>query len=314
MSRLNVLVAAAVSVILLAPVSLFAGAKNHRYEPHFMASVEEASNRVQFLSPHFMPLVVGPKMSQLKADYTLQRLDENRLGINLSFSRSGVNQKTQYFWSWTGGYTAPVSTPYQDNVVTSIVYADIESFSVWNYPRSKQNPESWCVSPVGGTSRDNAVCLASEPDAYALADALATLTVAFGTDQRTYPGVSDASAKLLQQQVADLARKNGPATATAPTPVTASGLRLGIMARDVTQADATSLAPTKLRGILVMSVEKGGLADVMQLQVGDVILEVNGSEVAHADAFAQLMRGGSAKRIKVWRKSESVELVVPQSM
>ena len=70
----------------------------------------------------------------------------------------------------------------------------------------------------------------------------------------------------------------------------------------------------KPKGAVVTSVEKGGLADEMQMQVGDVIVEVNGSEIGDVDFLGQFVRSGSAKSFKVWRKGKSVELTVPQSM
>ena len=95
----------------------------HWYQPHYLPSVDDASNRLQFLSPHFAP-VESDAIASLTTGYSLQRVDVNKLGINLSFTKSGVNQGSQYYWSWWGGYVAPTSTPYKDDIVTSVVYSD----------------------------------------------------------------------------------------------------------------------------------------------------------------------------------------------
>ena len=118
MFRKGILFAAALCVAFALPVPLLAKVTSYVYQPHYMASAEEASNRVQFLSPRLIPLHIGPKTVSLTAGYSLERLNENKLGLNLYFTKSGVEQKTQYFWAWNGGYDAPISTPYKDDIVT----------------------------------------------------------------------------------------------------------------------------------------------------------------------------------------------------
>jgi hypothetical protein len=93
MFRKGILFAAALCVAFALPVPLLAKVTSHVYQPHYMASAEEASNRVQFLSPRLIPLRIGPKTVSLTAGYSLERLNENKLGLNLYFTKSGVEQR-----------------------------------------------------------------------------------------------------------------------------------------------------------------------------------------------------------------------------
>ena len=325
-----------------------------------------------------------------------------------------MEQKTQYFWSWTGGYDAPVSTSFKSDVVTSIVYAEIDYFYFWTFSRTKENPEAWCVVPrVNNGPRDaiskyknNIICAPSESDAHGLADALATLTAASGNSLHTSSGMSlfetpekelqkhpdragcevftveegspaaqagvlageilhtvngsvctkdvisaavadatakpnggvvhleatfkgrsgpvdlrfphvDSNAVQLQRQLADLNR-HGAASPSVPPSQTpappAPGQHLGARVRAVTDADVAALGLPKAKGVVVTSIEKGGLADEMQMQIGDVIVEVNGSEIGDVDFLGQFVRSGAAKSFRVWRKGQSLQLTVPQSM
>ena len=70
---------------------------------------------------------------------------------------------------------------------------------------------------------------------------------------------------------------------------------------------------TKAQGLVVVSVENGGLADTMGILAGDVILQVNGAEVGDMQLFAQTMHGGTIKTFRVWRKGQALELTVPMS-
>jgi S1-C subfamily serine protease len=84
--------------------------------------------------------------------------------------------------------------------------------------------------------------------------------------------------------------------------------------RAVTESDVTAFGLPRSIGVVVTNIEKGSLAEEMQMQVGDVIFEVNGSEIGDVDSFAQLVSSGAAKRFRVWRRGQTVELAVPQSM
>lgn len=402
---------AALAACFVLPGMLAAQAVTHWYQPHYLSSVEEASNRMTFLAPHFSPMYFNANTFSQTSGYRLEHVDVNKLGLNLSFTKSGVVQSSEYFWSWTGGYNAPVSTPYTDDIVTSIVYSEIQYFNLWTWPKVKNLATPWCVVPVvKSTPRNDILCVPTEQDAHDLVDALATLAVASGTmpdgtisttfgmtvaqvpekelkrhpeqsgclvkdleldgppqlaglkdgdivhtvdgkpciptgpgsfgyaifadtngkpaggvvhvevfrkDQLMpfdlhYPN-SEVDVKKLEQSAADLAQKNS-APAAAPAGAPPAGVRLGIQVRAVTDADVTPMGLAKARGIVVVDVEKDSLAAKMGLLPGDVILEVNNSEIGDLDLFIQFVRSGAVKKFKVWRKGQSLDLVVPQSL
>ncbi len=423
MSRFSLFLLAAVLAALALPVPLLArdyttwALYNPRwYQPQYLPSVDEASNRLQFISPHFAPVT---DKEELTTGYSLQRVDVNRLGINLSFTKSGVDQSVQYFWSWWGGYVAPVTTPYQSDIVISVVYADIADFRLYHNGRGADFPAIWCINPISrGAQSNSAFCVASEADAHAIIDSLATLVVASGqnldippgmimssvsekevrnhpetagmqvkdmvwdsppdragikkgdivrsingkpcTDETAFTGLfnaavrakpeggivhlevlhkgstqvfdlhyanPDANLAQLRQESAGSARHSvgsvipvpeanraAPPAPDASQATLASGFRLGIHARAVTDADVTAMGLPKAKGVVVTGVEKGSLAEEMKIEVGDVVLAVNGSEIVDADAFAQLVRSGAAKGFRVWRKGQTLELTVPASM
>jgi hypothetical protein len=118
--------------------------------------------------------------------------------------------------------------------------------------------------------------------------------------------VMPAPASALLPVPADI---SVPVSALAP-----SGFRLGIQVRAVTEADAVAFRLSIPRGIVVLYVEKGSLADAMQMQSGDVILEVNGSEIGDVQLFTQTIRRGAARTFRVWHNGQSVKNVVPESL
>ncbi len=112
-------------------------------------------------------------------------------------------------------------------------------------------------------------------------------------------------AAKLQQQGAEFA----PQAAAPP-----SGQHFGFQVRPVIQDDMAPLALLQAKGIVVVSVLNGSLADTMGILAGDVILQVNGSDVGDVQQFAQTVRSGAAKSFRVWRKGQTVDLTVPMSM
>ncbi|HMD76683.1 MAG TPA: PDZ domain-containing protein [Terracidiphilus sp.] len=195
MIRNRVLMIATFCAALSLPAPLAAELQSHWYQPHYLPSVEDASDQLKLASPHFSPMSVevynnGSRRAYgLTSGYSLERVDVNRLDINLFFTKSGVVQNTQYFWSWWGGYVAPVTTPYKDDIVTSIVYKEIQYFEIWNFPREK-NQATWCVAPTtAGLVRNSFLCVATEQDARAVADAIATLVVASGVNLDSSQGL-----------------------------------------------------------------------------------------------------------------------------
>ena len=404
----KVLFAAALCAAVAFPKPLLARATMHWYQPHYLPSVDEASNRLQFLSPHFAP-VTSDAYENLTTGYSLQRVDVNKLGINLSFTKSGVNQSSQYYWSWWGGYVAPVSTPFKDDIVASVVYTDVTYFEIYNNERAVDYPATWCVDYIHRhPSGNSTICVPTEADAHALIDALGTLVVASGQsldvspaltlkassdkDFRNHPdraGLqitrmdSDGPPALAGMREGDVIRTvNGKActaeqvywdvfkqavrekpeggvvhveilrkgnsmtfdlrypnpdtevaqlrqksTGSARHPVgsiiqvpegsqaaPAAGFHLGIRVRTATEADATTLGLPKPKGLVVTFVEKGSLGEEMQIQLGDVILAANGSEIGDVDFFTQFVHSGAAKIFRVWRKGQALDLTIPQSM
>ncbi len=408
MLRVRLYWAAAVCSLLTSCVQLGAESNVYWYQPHYLTSVDEASNRLQFLSPHFAPMEpLGTSGNYfVTTGYSVARIDVNKLGINVSFTKSGFVQGTKYYWGWWGGlYDMPTSTPYKDDIVTSVIYADIRFFRIVDYSNLKKYPAPWCVVPVSrGAPRNDFLCVTSKADAQGLIDAIATLvqgsggalTTGYGMTvelipdkelqrhpeqggllvknvdlegppaqagikandiihaingqpsparsdldaavngadsgrliDRTahveilrqgktlafdllYPG-PNASLGPLQKTLAEAA-KNTPAPTGGTAAAPSSGFRLGIQVRAVTAADAATLNLPEAKGIFIINVEKSGMADLMRMLSGDVILEVNGSEINDVPFFIQFVRSGAARSFRVWRNGKVIELAVPQSL
>lgn len=395
MIRFKAIYAAAFCLALLSPAPLLAQSV-HWYQPHYMAKVEDAFNRLQFLAPHFTP--AGGYNSS--THYTLTNITQGQLGINLFFTETGVKQVPQGLLGLTS-----IATPYRDDIVDSIPYANIEYFEIWSFGSS---PTPWCVYPMGKDAGNGIICVASEETADQVADALATLSVAYGghpsisfsltlvtmteKEQRKHPEQSgcmvrevdadgpaakagiqksdvlhtvngilcspqafgtafaeviakpqggtvraeilrkhdtltvdlnfphlEIPAAQLQQQIADLSKPKEAPAATAPAQAPAaaapsSAFHLGISVRALTDAEETTYNLPKSKGVLVTNVDKGSLAEQMQMQTGDVILAVNGSEIGDVNFFAQFVRSGAAKSFRVLRNGKTQELTVPESM
>lgn len=391
---------------MLFPAALWAEATTYWYVPHYMASVEEAANRLQFMAPQMAPMERTPQGGfTLTAGFTLQRAQMNKLGINLTFTRSGVVQSTQYFWSWTGGYNAPVTTPYKDDLTVSIVYADVAYVKVLFFPKSTM-PNRWCAVPMnkGEAGRNDILCVATEADVHALIDALSTVIVASGEDAMWQTGMTlepipdkdlkkhpektgclvrevqsespaeaagmkvddivhevdgkpcaDVSvfgsalsadvigkpgggvvhvdvlrkgkplaldlrypelkldAAKLKQSAEELAQK-GSQAGTNASAGNGAGVHFGFEVRAVADADVATYELSKARGIVVVDVAKDSLAARMGFQPGDVILEVNNSAIGDVTPFVQFVRSGEVKRFQVWRKGQTLQLVVPETL
>lgn len=89
--------------------------------------------------------------------------------------------------------------------------------------------------------------------------------------------------------------------------------RLGISIQEVNQSLADSFGMNKPTGALVSSVEKDSPAAKAGLEPGDVILSVNGKEIASSGELppvvADIVPGDSAK-LQVWRKGGTRDLEV----
>jgi predicted metalloprotease with PDZ domain len=133
-----------------------------------MARVEDASNRLQFLAPHFAP----SGWYAASTHYTLTNFTQSELGINLFFNESGVKSVPQGLLGLTS-----IDTPYSQDTVGSIVYAGIVFIEIRNFASS---PTPWCVYPMGKESGNGIICVSDESTAHQVADALATLVAASG--------------------------------------------------------------------------------------------------------------------------------------
>ncbi len=367
-----------------------------------MAKVDDASNRLQFMGPHFVPGDELGFIADDKTTFVLDRMSENNLGINLFFTETGIEEKSNGLLSLT-----TTSVPYKKDRIISIVFADIEAYEILiNTFRSNATP--WCIIPVGGNKAEqNVLCVATQKDAEQVVDALVTLAVANGNNPHVPYGmklepmpeketqkhpelsgfraenldtdgpaaqagirdedilhtvdgkpckrenlsaaVTEATAKpnggaihleivrrgkpsmldvnyphwtmgdvaALRQQVTNPAQAGPAVTGPAPA-VGASGGRssfhLGVNVRAVADADLATVGLPKAMGLLVTKVEKGSIAEDIDLEVGDVILQANGADVGDVDAFGQLVRGGTVRTFRVWRKGQKLDLAVSQSM
>jgi S1-C subfamily serine protease len=129
-----------------------------------------------------------------------------------------------------------------------------------------------------------------------------------------YPNMA-VNFKELLHDAADRAQKiASPAASAALAGAPSPGFHLGIQVRAVTDADVTPMALAKARGIVVVDVEKGSLAEKMGLQPGDVILEVNNSEIGDVELFTQYVHSGAVKKFRIWRKGQALELAAPESL
>ncbi len=393
MSRRSTFLAATLCLALISPAPLLASSRTstHWYQPHYMARVDQAANRLQFLSPHFAP----SGWYTAATHYTLTNFTQNDLGINLFFNESGVKSVPQGLLGLTS-----IDTPYSQDTVASIAYANIEYFEI----RAFNSPTPWCVYPMGKEAGNGIICVSSEDTAHQVADALATLAVAYGKnlnmsfsmalgamtdkEQRKHQGQTgclvrevdadgpaekagvqendvvrtvngqactqqafgaavyeaitkpqggvvraeilrksgpltvdlryprnEVPAAQLRQQIANPAPQNAAEPSAAPAPAApSSGVHFGFNIRPVIQDDMAPLALTKAQGFVVVSVENGGLADTMGILAGDVILQLNGADVGNMQQFVQTIRSGAASSFRVWRKGQTVELTVPQSL
>jgi serine protease Do len=89
--------------------------------------------------------------------------------------------------------------------------------------------------------------------------------------------------------------------------------RLGIAIQEVNPSLAESFGLKNATGALVSSTENGSPAAKAGLEPGDVILGVNGKEIASASELPALvadMRPGETARLQVWRKGGTHEIEV----
>jgi hypothetical protein len=356
------------------------------YVPQLLASVPDAAEKLQFLAPHIS-----------YGSYSgTDRIQVDHNGVQMFFSASGVEQHTQYFWSWTGGYNAPVSTPYHSSATFSVLYSQLSSLryadgyvyvcetnnncdmlTTPDVPQDHMLMDALLTLAVAAGNTDVAVIdmawdgvSAKEMKKLKLSDARQVkfadantpcgaagiqpgdiLTAMEGTPyhQNIYgemaakclkahpegctvhmdalrngapiqfavqvkPAFTPEAAQKLQASAAALAAQNNGAPSAAAAAPAPSGIKLGIQAHNVNDDDAHAAKLPETHGVLVETVEKGGLAETMKMQAGDIVVEMNGAKVSGMDDFRKMLQAGSVTTITVWRAGATVKLEVPESL
>jgi serine protease Do len=108
-----------------------------------------------------------------------------------------------------------------------------------------------------------------------------------------YRGGKTLQLPVTIAEMEDASRQPAPATEPAS---------LGLVLTDITPDTARRYGLSAERGVLITSVDPAGAAAVANLRPGDLIVEVNGQEIAKASAFRQM-----AARAK---KGETLRLLV----
>jgi serine protease Do len=89
--------------------------------------------------------------------------------------------------------------------------------------------------------------------------------------------------------------------------------RIGVTTQEMTAPLAESFGLDHARGGLVSAVEKGAPADKHGIQVGDVILDIDGVRIEHTGQVSRLiaaLRPGAAAHLTVWRNRSSRAITV----
>ena len=89
--------------------------------------------------------------------------------------------------------------------------------------------------------------------------------------------------------------------------------RLGVMIQELNQSLAESFGMKSAKGALISSVENGSPAAKAGLEPGDVILAINGKEIAGSSELPPLVadiKPGDTAKLQVWRKGSSREIEV----
>ena len=89
--------------------------------------------------------------------------------------------------------------------------------------------------------------------------------------------------------------------------------RLGVTIQEINQSLADSFGLKKPSGALVSSVEKGSPAAQAGLEPGDVILAINGKEIASSGDLPVIVAGmsaGDTARLQVWRNGSARDIAV----
>jgi serine protease Do len=124
----------------------------------------------------------------------------------------------------------------------------------------------------------------------------------------------EAAQRLLINAAALAARPVASPQAAAPAEAPPASIKLGIRAHNASDEDAHAAKLPETYGVLVESVDKGGLAESMKIQAGDIIVELNGARVSGMQEFKQKLQSGAVTTITVWRAGAAIKLAVPESL
>ncbi len=290
------------SLLLLSGSLLFAaergwnpkwiGWEPRSYTPRLLNSIEDATGKLQVMAPHISCMSGAPA----------QQITINSYGMKVDCSRSGVSTQARYFWSWDGGYAAPVQTPYKIDETKSVLYSNVSSFVLFqahgkplNYAGKFGVPfkgGTWAIGVVSNDTRfawfdwygpnmvykgDGFFVTDSEANAQMITDAIATLVAASGKKIVADPGVVISCKDCKKNTFSEPQRVSN-----------VSGVEVGLLAR-------------------------GGPADVAGIQPGDVITEVGGIPTTSVDEFMTRVREQAEKasdrklRLKIFRQRSYLE-------
>jgi serine protease Do len=89
--------------------------------------------------------------------------------------------------------------------------------------------------------------------------------------------------------------------------------RIGVVIQEVTKELAESFGLAKAQGALVVSVEKGGPAEKIGIETGDIITRFNGKVIEQSSDLPRIVgstKPGSNATISIWHKGKEKELSV----
>ena len=178
----NFIFSTAVSCLAIAlPLSLPAQRfESHWYQPQYLPNVQDASNRIEQLSPHFAPVTIEKNNFYLESGFSFVSAEGGKSGIQLVFRKGRGASRSQGSWTWDSENSQSTEILGKDEIVTSIVFAEIGYFQIWKVP-AERGPAKWCVVSIDRQTRPNDIlCVGNVEDAQALVDSLATLVRANG--------------------------------------------------------------------------------------------------------------------------------------
>ena len=85
----------------------------------------------------------------------------------------------------------------------------------------------------------------------------------------------------------------------------------GVMLRPLEPEEVTKLAPPNANGFWVIGVKNGSDAELMQIQLNDVLLAINDTDITSAHQLKELMDKGNIKSVKVFRAGTVTKLQLP---